>query len=90
MEIDSTLIGTLPGKGQSAGSGSDKSVAWNIQMARSRGEQQLQLQALDFIAQYNGWNNKYLNSGGIKFWYKNDFMARLMDVNPANREPKQQ
>lgn len=85
LGIDSTLLGTLPGKGQSAGSGSDKSVAWNIHLAKTTPDQNIQHQPLNFVFEYNGFNKKYEQFGGLKVWYKNQYLARLSEVHPADR-----
>lgn len=82
MGVDHTLIGLTPGKGFSAGSGSDKRVAFNQYVLLTQPEQRRILRPFDYIAELNGWNKKYgtIDDDGqrkIKFWFKNTFIATL-------------
>lgn len=57
--VDSTLVGSGPGRGKDAGSGSDKRVAFNIYTATLQPYRDVLLEPLEFIAEYNGWLNTY-------------------------------
>lgn len=59
--VDSTLVGSGPGRGKDAGSGSDKRVAFNIYTATLQPYRDVILEPLDFIAEYNGWKKSYPN-----------------------------
>jgi hypothetical protein len=50
-----TLMGIQPGKNMGAGSGSDARVAFNNFISTSTFEQDLVLEVLHFIRDYNGW-----------------------------------
>ena len=56
LQVDPTLSGISPGKGIGAGSGSDKRVAYNAFMATHSFHQDLLLEVLNFIRDYNGWD----------------------------------
>ncbi|MVN77741.1 hypothetical protein GO988_15515 [Hymenobacter sp. HMF4947] len=56
LQVDPTLSGISPGKGMGSGSGSDKRVAFNAFVATHRFHQDLILEVLYFIRDYNGWN----------------------------------
>lgn len=56
LGVDPTIIGSAPGKGMGAGSGSDKQAAFNMYLSLVQVHQDLILEPLHFIAQYNGWN----------------------------------
>ena len=74
LGVDPTLIGISPGKGMGAGSGSDKRVAFNIYIANTKAEQDLILEPIDFIAQYNNWTSRI---PGLTFWFKSYWIATL-------------
>jgi len=59
LGLDSALTGDGPGKGIGAGSGSDKRMALNIYVALQQPYREVILEPLYFIAQYNGWTEKY-------------------------------
>lgn len=59
LSIDPTLVGDGPGKKMGSGSGSDKRVALNIYLALINPHRDILLEPLMFIAQYNGWLEKY-------------------------------
>jgi hypothetical protein len=59
LGLDSTLVGSGPSKGMGAGSGSDKRVAFNMYCALQNPYRDVVLEPLHFIAQYNGWKDKY-------------------------------
>lgn len=82
LGVDHTLIGLTPGKGFSAGSGSDKRVAFNQHVLMTQPEQRKILRPLDYIADLNDWHKKFGREGGdgqrqISFWFKNTFIATL-------------
>ncbi|MDJ1472839.1 hypothetical protein [Xanthocytophaga flava] len=56
LSVDPTLIGSAPGKGMGAGSGSDKQAAFNTYLSLVRVHEDLILEPIHFIGQYNGWN----------------------------------
>lgn len=55
LSVDPTLVGISPGKGMGAGSGSDKSVAFRAFVSTHRFYQDLVLEPLYLIRDYNGW-----------------------------------
>lgn len=59
MNVDPTLVGSGPGRGKDAGSGSDKRVAFNIYCALLTPHREVILEPVHFIAEYNGWKKKY-------------------------------
>ncbi len=59
LGVDPTLVGDGPGKKLGGGSGSDKRVAFNIYVALLQPYRDVILEPLYFIAEYNGWVNKY-------------------------------
>lgn len=56
LQVDPTLSGISPGKGIGSGSGSDKRVAFNAFVATHSFYQDLILEVLHFVRDYNGWN----------------------------------
>lgn len=86
--VDQTLIGYTPGKGFTAGSGSDKRVAFNQYVLLAQPHQRKILRPFDYIAQINDWNKRYGAEGRrLKFWFKNTFIATLdhgKDTKEAN------
>jgi hypothetical protein len=56
LQVDSTLAGVSPGKGIGSGSGSDKRVAFNTFVVTHSFYQDLILEVLNFIRDYNGWD----------------------------------
>jgi hypothetical protein len=87
LGVDPTLIGSMPGSKMGAGSGSDKRVAFNIYVDTVKAHQDLVLEPLVWIGQYNGWPN-------YKFRFKNSLEAN--GVRPQHQskealnEPQQQ
>jgi hypothetical protein len=71
LGVDATLIGTTPGKGLGAGSGSDKRVAYNITTSTNVIHQEYALEPLYFVRDYNGWDPE------IDFWIKNSLITTL-------------
>jgi hypothetical protein len=71
MNTDPTLVGNAPGKNMGAGSGSDKRVAFNIYMLNCKADQDIILEPLEFIRDYNGWDPN------IKFMFNNYYIATL-------------
>ncbi|MFD2741963.1 MULTISPECIES: hypothetical protein [Sphingobacterium] len=59
LGVDPTLVGDGPGKKMGGGSGSDKRVAFNIYVALLQPYRDVILEPLYFIAEYNGWTQKY-------------------------------
>lgn len=56
LGVDGTLIGNAPGKGMGAGSGSDKRVAFDIYISLCKVHQDIILDPLTLIRDYNGWD----------------------------------
>lgn len=56
LQVDPTLSGISPGKGMGAGSGSDKRVAGNLFVNTHTFHQDLILEPLNLIRDYNGWD----------------------------------
>lgn len=71
LGVDATLIGTAPGKGLGAGSGSDKRVAFNIYISLCKIHQDIILEPLRFIRDYNGWDSS------IEFRFRNSLITTL-------------
>lgn len=59
MSVDPTLVGDGPGKKMGSGSGTDKRVAYNAYLAGIHTHRDIILEPLMFIAEYNGWLDKY-------------------------------
>lgn len=74
LGVDPTLLGNAPGKGMGAGSGSDKRVAKNIYVSGLKPDQDIILEPLQFVADYNGWSAKY---PGLAFWFRNYWISTL-------------
>ncbi|AWW32442.1 hypothetical protein DN752_21105 [Echinicola strongylocentroti] len=55
LGMDPAIIGSQPGSKLGAGSGSDKRVAFNIYVDTVKAHQDLILEPLSWIAEYNGW-----------------------------------
>ncbi len=73
--LDPTLFGSGPGKNTtSAGSGSDKRVAWNLYQLMLKSHQDLILKPLKFIARYNGWVKRI---PGLMPMFRNYLIATL-------------
>lgn len=70
-------VGNTPGK--SSFSGSDKREAFNIFITNSKPDQDIMLEPLEVIRDYNGWDPEY------KFWFKNYYLQTLDAVAPAAR-----
>ncbi|GAA3954025.1 hypothetical protein [Hymenobacter algoricola] len=56
LQVDPTLSGISPGKGMGAGSGSDKRVAFNAFIATHYYLQQLIIEPLNLVRDFNGWD----------------------------------
>jgi hypothetical protein len=56
LQVDPTLSGISPGKAMGAGSGSDKRVAANLFFVTHSFLQDLLLEVLHFVRDYNGWD----------------------------------
>ncbi len=61
LSVDQTLVGEGPGKKNGGGSGSDKRIAFNIQVALLTPYREVILEPLYFKAEYDGWLDKYPN-----------------------------
>ena len=68
LGMDPAIIGSQPGSKLGAGSGSDKRVAFNIYSDLIKAHQELILEPLNFIAEYNDWR---VDGQLISFWQRN-------------------
>lgn len=76
ISVDPTLIGAgIPG-GVSAGSGSDKRIAWTILSARCKPKRETTLECFEFIQEYNGWDDSL--EGAFQ-----DTILTTLDKNPT-------
>lgn len=66
LGMDPAIIGSQPGSKMGAGSGSDKRVAFNIYSDLVRSHQEIILEPLYFIAEYNGWDVDYFRFRNLK------------------------
>ena len=71
LSVDGTLIGSTPGKGMGGGSGSDKRVAFNIYISMCVSHQDIILDPLHFIRDYNGWDPD------LTFRFKNTLITTM-------------
>lgn len=77
------LIGATPSKTLGAGSGSDKNADWNILVRNSKPEQDMVLEVLNFVSQYNNWVDE--KGMPIVFWFENYYQQTQNQVTPENR-----
>ncbi|RSK45180.1 hypothetical protein [Hymenobacter rigui] len=77
LSVDPTLVGISPGKGMGAGSGSDKRIAFNNFISTHRFHQDLILEPLYLVRDYNGWPE------GLEFRFLNP-LAQTADVSKSN------
>lgn len=75
--VDATVIGTIPGKGQGAGSGSDKREAFNIMVTTNGGMQRAIAKLITKCAKFNGYKEQ--------FWIANSYLQTLDKVTPSKR-----
>lgn len=80
LGMDPTIIGAMPGSKLGSGSGSDKRVAFNIYLNTVKAHQDLVLEPLTWIAQYNEWPD-------YKFKFKNQLESNS-DVSPPTQPSK--
>lgn len=87
LQVDPTLAGISPGKGVGAGSGSDKRVAFNAFVATHSFYQDLLLELLELVRDYNGWGDdiefRFLNPQINTLDQKSE-TATKADHEPAN------
>lgn len=77
MDVDPTLMGFgFPGASMGAGSGSDKTAAFNLRTSLKTSDREVVLEPLEFIARYNGWPKE------VKIGFKDHQMTTL-DKNPT-------
>jgi len=80
LGVDPSLIGAgIPGGKLGAGSGSDKSAAFNILSALFKTNRETTLEIFDFIRAYNGWERT------IKAIFENTILTTL-DKNPTGSQ----
>lgn len=83
LGTDPTLVGDGPGKnGAGGGSGSDKRIAFNIFVALLQPYRDVMLEPLYFVAEYNGWKNKYPN---LRFKVL-EIELETLDKGPTSKE----
>ncbi|MBO0360679.1 hypothetical protein J0X19_22150 [Hymenobacter sp. BT186] len=78
LSVDPTLVGISPGKGMGAGSGSDKRVAFNNFISTHRFHQDLILEPLYLVRDYNGW------PADLEFRFLNP-LSQTADLSNANK-----
>jgi hypothetical protein len=71
LGLPPTLLGVTPGKGMGAGSGSDARVAFNNFISTSKFVQDLVLEPLHFVRDYNGW------PANLQFRFQNPLIMTL-------------
>lgn len=59
LNVDPTLVGNGPGRGNDSGSGSDKRIAMNIATAILTPYRNVILEPLKFKAEYDGWTTEF-------------------------------
>jgi hypothetical protein len=84
MGVHASLIGSTPGKGMGGGSGSDAREAFNIYQSLCQIHQDLILEPLEFIRDYNGWPSD------LVFRFRRPMLQTLDHVPPSKRETKPQ
>jgi hypothetical protein len=80
LGMDPAIIGSQPGSKLGAGSGSDKRVAFNIYVDTVKIHQDLILEPLSWIAEYNGWP-------AYCFKFKNSIEAAPYTAVPPSKDP---
>ena len=82
--VDPTLIGAAPGKGQGAGSGSDKRVAQNIWTLNSKTDQDILLEPVEAAFEFNGFGRK---DGKRRYdvWFRN-YLVSTLDTGAATQQ----
>lgn len=89
LSMDPVIIGSQPGSKLGAGSGSDKRVAFNIYLDMIKAHQDLILEPLTWIGQYNGWEDYVFMFESSLKPKSNDTGAKQESKDPLN-EPNQQ
>lgn len=74
LGLDIALFGISPGKGMGAGSGSDKRMAYNTYIMKCQAHQDIILEPLEFISDYNGWTARL---PGLEWRFKNTILTTL-------------
>jgi len=74
LGVDPTLLGFAPGSKMGAGAGSDKREAFLIFLATVDPYRRKILEPLNFIAEYNGWKNKY---PFLRFMFQDTILTTL-------------
>jgi len=77
LGVDPTIFGNGPGKNFGSGSGSDKNAAYNLFMASVKPFQDLILEPLYLVKEYNGWDDE------LEFRLKPTFMSRNTSGKPT-------
>lgn len=83
LGFDPILIGSIPGKGMGAGSGSDKRVAYNTYLSTIEPHRDIIVEPLEFISDYNGWLAP--DGSPLKWRFKNSIITTL----DKGKEPQQ-
>lgn len=69
--MDASLFGSTPSKDRnSAGSGSDKRVAHDIDLMDNQADADMITAVYEHVAEVNGWNDKYGDGKPLRFWFK--------------------
>lgn len=88
LGVNPSLIGSSPGAKMNNGGGSEQRVAYNIFVTQHKAFQDLVTEPLDFISQYNGWNDE---EGNPYVWRFRNSMITTLDEGTEtkpNPEPK--
>ena len=85
LGVPAALLGNAPGKsGQGSGSGSDVRELANFYSILNTSYEELILEPLRFIAEYNGWNKRLGKT--LEFRYKKAFLQTTDKITPKKRE----
>lgn len=86
LDIDPTLRGITPGKSIGGGSGSDKRVAFNVYISLQQAFQDVVLEVLHFICDYNGWTDP---DGLPLVWRFRNALITTLDQGSEIKKPTQ-
>ncbi|MGI4866108.1 MAG: hypothetical protein ACRYFZ_19445 [Janthinobacterium lividum] len=86
LDIDPTLRGITPGKSMGGGSGSDKRVAFNVYLSLQQSFQDILLEVLGFICDYNGWTDE---KGLPLVWRCRNALITTLDQGSEMKTPTQ-
>lgn len=79
LGVHSSLVGTAPGKNSLGSKGSEIRNLFNIYISNSKPEQDILLEVLEFVRDYNQWDPN------LQFWFKNYWLTTLDNVSTGDR-----